>query len=75
MKGTRVWKRQGVREGEVHDQGIIAARSSRKLLVAFYDSNEKTYQYDEETGVHAEGDNQSAEDVACHLCARVKIYK
>ena len=51
MKGTRVWKRQGVREGEVHDQGIVAARSSRKLLVAFYDSNEKTYQYDEEAEV------------------------
>ena len=57
MKGTRVWKLQGVKEEEVRDQGIVAARSCRKLLVAFYDSEEKTYYYDEETKEYVEGEN------------------
>ena len=50
MAGTRVWKLKGAKEGDANDEGIVAAKSCRTLLVAFYDSQFKMYQVDEETG-------------------------
>lgn len=64
MAGSRVWKLLGAKEGDANDEGIVAAKSCRTLLVAFYDSQIKMIQYDEETGEYQEGESQSAEYTA-----------
>ena len=59
MEGTRVWKRVWARAGE-HEQGFVAAKSCRTLVVAFFDDEQKTLALNEETGEYEEDGVQTA---------------
>ena len=64
MADTRVWKLRGVKEGDTHDQGIVAAKSCRMLIVAFYNSQKMRKEYDEDVGDYIEQFGQDAKNVA-----------